>query len=268
MDNWHATAFNQAPDSANQIHGDEIAQQYGFEGGLVPGVTISAYLCHPGVVAWGEEFLSRGRAHVKVGKPLYDNEPFDVIVDSASDEAYDAKLIRAGGIVSAEARIELTTALPEPPTRRGDPVESKDHVPPESSVETFARLKQDGCVAFHYKWSPRHNMSTYLGDPAQMPAIHRFENGDGLANMAFLLGCSNWVLASNAHMNPWVHLETTSQNFKPVTSETLLVAEMAVVDTFKRKGHEFVDVIVNLFDESDSCVCQIELRAIYRLRGL
>ena len=44
MSTWSATALNTAPDSENRIHSDELAKEYGFEGGLVPGVTISAYL--------------------------------------------------------------------------------------------------------------------------------------------------------------------------------------------------------------------------------
>ena len=30
---WEGIAFNTAPDSENKIHGDDLAQQYGFEGG-------------------------------------------------------------------------------------------------------------------------------------------------------------------------------------------------------------------------------------------
>jgi len=48
MSTWSATALNTAPDSENRIHGDEIAKEHGFEGGLVPGVTISAYLVKEG----------------------------------------------------------------------------------------------------------------------------------------------------------------------------------------------------------------------------
>ena len=46
MNTWSATALNTAPDSENRIHSDELAQEYGFEGGLVPGFTISDYLVH------------------------------------------------------------------------------------------------------------------------------------------------------------------------------------------------------------------------------
>ncbi|MFT7133045.1 MAG: hypothetical protein ACI81O_001757, partial [Cyclobacteriaceae bacterium] len=66
MQNWQATAFNQVPHSVNEIHGDKIAKAYGFKGGLVPGVTVSAYLCHPAVESWGEECL-----HESVGAHGY-----------------------------------------------------------------------------------------------------------------------------------------------------------------------------------------------------
>jgi len=43
---------------------------------------------------------------------------------------------------------------------------------------------------------------------------------------------------------------------------------MQVNSVFEKKGHEFVDVEVNLFDEEDkNCVMTINLIAIYKLRG-
>jgi hypothetical protein len=76
-------------------------------------------------------------------------------------------------------------------------------------------------------------------------------------------------LAANADMNPWVHMETKSQNYAPIPLGTKVVGEMEVKDLFEKKGHEFVDVLVNIFDfESNRCYSSIELRAIYKLRGL
>ncbi len=67
IEGWRGEAFNQDPGSSNEIHGDELAQRYGFEGGLVPGVTISAYLTHPAVEAWGMDVLAGGFAHLRAG---------------------------------------------------------------------------------------------------------------------------------------------------------------------------------------------------------
>jgi hypothetical protein len=265
---WQGVAFNQAPDSANQIHGDEVARQYGFRGGLVPGVTISAYLIHPAVEAWGLDFLNRGAAHVRVISPLYDGEPFSVSVLEQNDASYEAEIAQPGGKISANAQVTLPELAPTAPGRRGDPIGERDFEPPRASFEVFEALRNDGCLAFRYRWNSRHNMHTYVRDDSLVPELHRLD-GQGFANMGFLLGCSNWVLASNAHMNPWVHLETRSQNYRAVPLDSSIIAEMTVRDFYEKKGHEFVDVDVHLFDEKDdACLSTISLRAIYRLRGL
>ena len=89
----------------------------------------------------------------------------------------------------------------------------------------------------------------------------------GYAHLCFLLGCSNWILAGNAFMNPWVHLQTKSQNYRPVAMNTSLIAEMSVQDFYEKKGHEFIDVNVNLFvDKSLLCCMSINLIAIFKLR--
>ena len=120
MRNWSATAFNTAPDSENKIHGDELAKEYGFEGGLVPGVTISAYLIHPVIELWGEEWLEKGFANCRITSPLYDNENFEVILDTIKDNHINTSLIRSNGVLSANAEVSITRELPEPPLLRKD----------------------------------------------------------------------------------------------------------------------------------------------------
>ena len=265
---WSNVAFNQAPDSENEIHGDELARQFGFRGGLVPGVTISAYLLHPAVEAWGMDFLDRGAAHVRVGLPLYDEEPFEVEILDQGGEHYMAEIRGPDGKVSATAEVTLPMVAPVPPVRRGDPIGSRGFEPPAASAETFESLRRTGCHAFRYRWTEEHNMRAYVRDQRATPGLHRVDGG-GYANMGFLLGASNWVLAANAYMNPWVHLETRSQNYRAVPLGTSIITEVAIVDFFEKKGHEFVDADVALYDEADdACLATISLRAIYRLRGL
>ncbi len=266
IENWSATAFNQDPGSDNQIHGDELAQKYGFEGGLVPGVTISAYLTHPAVAHWGEDFLQRGHAHVKVGSPLYDGEAFRVVIDEQSGSAYRARLLRGADVVSAEASVGVTATPPGPPERRGDALAERDYTPPRSSSAVWQQLREDGCKAYLYHWGGAHKMASYLRDPAAMPGLLRGDNA--CANMSFILGLSNFIAAGNAHMNPWVHLETRSQNYRAIAPGTDIIAEMAVLDLFEKKGHGFFDAEVNLFDAADDqCLTTIWLRAIHHLAG-
>jgi len=263
---WSAEAFNQEPNSSNEIHGDALAQAYGFEGGLVPGVTISAYLTHPAVEAWGVDFLARGYTHVRVVSPLYDGETFRVRIDGQAATGYTASLLRPDGTVCAHAEVRLEGEPPVPPPRRGDPLAPEGWIAPRASREHFETLRATGCRALRHRWQTDCTMGTYLRDRARMPALLRGEHA--CANMSYLLGMSNWIADGNAHMNPWVHLETHSQNYAPVPAGTPVIAEMTIADLFERKGHEFFDADVNLFDErDDNCLATIKLRAIYHLRG-
>ena len=270
IEGWSAEAFNQVPDSQNEIHGDRVSKLYGFEGGLVPGVTVSAYLLHPGVVAWGRDFLDRGRSHVRVISPLYDGERFEVSVADVVADSYRAELRRPGDVLCATAEVSLPDAPPPAPLRRGDPVEEETWQGPAATREHWAELQANGCRALRFRWDHTHRMARYLR--AEVEGIPELLTGEApFANTAYVLGVSNWVLAANGYMNPWVHLETTAQHFRAIATGTTLVAEMAVADFFERKGHQFVDVTVTLFDEAEAdnaALASIDLRAIYRLRGM
>ena len=266
MNKWSGVALNTAPDSQNQIHGDELAKEYGFEGGLVPGVTISAYLVHPMIDKWGLDWLERGYSNCQITSPLYDNEKFTVESDFMNDFRANSTLIRDSGVVSANAEVSINQDKLTLPKLRGDRLVSESHVPPEATKEVWEKLKIDGCLAHKYHWGGPDSL-IYLREEELLPPILQPKE-HGFSNLCFLLGCSNWILSGNAYMNPWVHLQTISQNYRPVSYDTELIAEMEINKIYEKKGHEFIDVFVNLFDESDEvCVMTINLIAIYKLRG-
>ncbi len=261
---FEGTSFNQVPDSENEIHSDEVAQQHGFEGALVPGVTVSAYLLHPAVEAWGVEWLRHGRASVVVKKPLYDRRKFRVEVRERGETAYEAELVDETGTQCATARVDIPLSRPEPPQRRGDaPAEGKS-VP--ATTEGLLELKKRGVGAVKIPWGAGSPMETYTRDPGNMPKLLRIDEG-GYANSSFLLGTTNWILAANVKLGPWLHLQTDSQHFAEVPKGSDLYVEAAIVDLFKKKGHEFVDAMVAAFLPNGSPVMSTRLRAIYKLRG-
>ena len=53
-------AVNTAADSENKIHDDAVAAEYGFRGGLVPGVTVYGYLASAALEHFGEKWLESG----------------------------------------------------------------------------------------------------------------------------------------------------------------------------------------------------------------
>src|SRR5215469_9044616 len=68
------SAYNTAKQSENKMHDDTVARQFGFSGGLVPGVDVMAYMMHLPVAKWGRAFLERGLIEARLVKPVYDGE--------------------------------------------------------------------------------------------------------------------------------------------------------------------------------------------------
>jgi hypothetical protein len=265
---WSDLAFNQVPDSDNRIHSDEIAQAYGFVGALVPGVTVSSYLLHPAVEAWGMEWLQRGWAHVKILSPLYDRNRFDVIT-SATEKSYTAELF-SQQTLCAIAEVKLPDAATSCPEYKGDELISSEYDAPAANRQSMENLKIFGCPAMEFLWDEDCQMAAYVRDQSAMPALLRTDHGadsHGYANPAYLLGVANRHFAAVARMSPWVHLETRSRNFQALPLNTELISEMRIVDLFNKKGHEFADCTFNLFrKDTQEALCSIEQRAIYQMR--
>ena len=265
-DVWSAKALNTAPNSENQIHGDDMAKEFGFKGGLVPGVTVSAYLLHPIIEKWGLDWLEKGWAKCKITSPLYDKENFSVYLNEISENKILSNLKNSNQVVTANAEASLLKDIPEAPKIQNDKIAIENFQGPRASKNVWMKLKKDGCMAFEYFWGGKDPL-IYLRNQNNLPDLLN-PSKKGLSNLSFLLGCSNWALASSAYMNPWIHLQTTSQNYQALSFNSSVIAEIQVNEVFEKKGHEFVDVDVNLFKQEDkSCIMTINLLSIYKVRG-
>ena len=71
---WSIVAQNLPEHARNPIHTDAGAQAAGFPRALVAGVTTYAYMTHPLVVAWGEDWLARGGGEVRFRRPVFDQD--------------------------------------------------------------------------------------------------------------------------------------------------------------------------------------------------
>ena len=71
---YRLLAYNSARQSENKMHDDSVARQFGFLGGLVPGVDVYAYMAHPAVGCWRRAFLERGTLEARFVRPVYDGE--------------------------------------------------------------------------------------------------------------------------------------------------------------------------------------------------
>ncbi|HWP65094.1 MAG TPA: hypothetical protein VNO26_04165 [Candidatus Limnocylindria bacterium] len=262
---WSGIAYNQATASDNRIHSDEVARRYGFRGGLVPGVTVYAYLVQPAVEAWGLDFLAHGAATIRLDRPLYDRGAFTVDVHPEGDAAYRGEVRDHAETVCGSGRVSLAAEATAPPVRRGDPPAPRAEARPEASREALERLRETGMGALELEWRASGELDRTSRELDVMPDLIRPDRG-GWANPAFTLGCANWVLAANVRLGPWIHVQSEVRHFAAVPRDARLVVEARIADLFARGGHEFVDLDVALFLRPDRPALAARHRAIYRLR--
>jgi hypothetical protein len=259
-------AHNQATESQNRIHADDVARRYGFRGGLVPGVTVYAYLVQPAVVAWGEDFFKRGAARIVLRKPLYEGARFRVELGQGEAPGYAGRVVDEAGTVCAEGGVTLTDAAPPPLARRGDPPAPEPAQRRDATRAALEALRERGLGSIRLPWRGEGEMGRTHRTFDEMPDLIRPDRR-GLANPAFLLGLANWVLSSNVRLGPWIHAQSEVRHVAAAPLGCELVTEATVTDLFERGGHEFVDLDVAVFDAAeDRPVLHASHRAIYRLR--
>jgi len=149
-----------------------------------------------------------------------------------------------------------------------DPISGSSHLRTSvaKGLEVMEGLRERGLHALRVRWNDAAEITGYVRDLSGMPKLLRSDGG-GYANTAFVLGLTNWALAGNVKLEAWLHLQTTSQNHRPIPRDSELVVESAIADLFEKKGHEFVDLdVVAYLIETREPAMSARLRAIYRLR--
>ncbi len=96
MEVTRVIARNTAPDSENRMHDDHTAAEYGFRGGLVPGVAVYGYMA----TQLGREFLESGGMSLRLLQPFYDGDEVQVVRDGQVIEARsNAGAVHATGLL-------------------------------------------------------------------------------------------------------------------------------------------------------------------------
>ena len=255
MKPYAVVACNTATASANKIHDDAVARRFGFRGGLVPGVDVYAYLCHPPAAAWGRAWVEHGTMRARFHRPVYDGH--EVRITPHDDGRLE---LRDGdGELCAEATAALGEPLPPPdPGRWPDVAQALE--PPPASPEVLVPGTAFG-LAPHGFHADRHR--EYLSDVREPLDLYRDE---GIAHPGWLLRDANYVLSANVRLGPWIHVESVVQHHAAVTDGAEVTARAIVEDEWEHKGHRFVRLdVLHLADGRPAA--RTTHTAIYRPRG-
>jgi acyl dehydratase len=253
-------ATNLSHASENKIHDDEIAQKLGFSGGLVPGVEVYAYACHPAVRRWGRAWLERGLIECRFLKPVYDGR-LATVTAVAADGALDLR-------VESEAALCATGRASLPDAPAGSPSIDAYQVrmpPAERPPADEASLAEGTWLGIRSFQATAEAAAHYLRDVREADPLYADE---GLVHPGQLLRLANLVLRENVVLQPWIHTGSKVANFAAARIGDELTARARVAANYERKGHRLVDLDMILIANGRVVLAHVVHTAVYRLRQL
>jgi len=262
LPDYRVRAFNNAADSTNLIHSDEHARRYGFRGGLVPGVSVFAYMSRSLVEFLGRPWLEHGAADVLFRKPIYDGEDVRVSgsltgVRQDGTLAIECQVCNSKGEVCATGAARLPPEAPPPEPARDDFPAGRAGVGREISLDTLEIGEPLEPITAEFNWTS-HWEYCQKGIRDHHPLYRQ------TAHPGWLLTQANRLLAANYDLPPWIHAESAIQNYRAQDVEARVETRGRVADRFERKGHHFVVLDVALFTEA-GCLARIRHAAIFSI---
>jgi acyl dehydratase len=268
------TAFNNSLHSDNKIHDDAVARTYGFKGGLVPGVTVYAYMAAPLAAALGERWLSAGSATVALVQPLYEGEQ---AVASAEVTAVE----RRTGRVTLDAWVEkpngVRCAVGSATVPTGEPAPA---VVPDYVRDEYSPLPVPP-PALLLDAAPAGAVLAPLVVPTSKESAREYAQmvfdfnplfsegsswGPALLHPGWLLSECNTIFRRNFSFGPWIHTKSEIQYLGPALAGSTFEFHGRLLEVYEKRGHHYASVDVFCRDDAGNPVMQARHTAIFRIR--
>jgi acyl dehydratase len=254
---YRLVAYNSARQSENKMHDDTVARQFGFVGGLVPGVDVYAYMTHPAVARWQRSFLEGGVLEARFVKPVYDGEPTTVTAREA-DGGLDIEVTcRDELCATGHARL---AGLPAPPLAAFRAVPAVAHRPPADQ----ATLARDRWLGIRPLTVSAQFAAQYKDDVRETDPIYAAE---GLCHPGLLPRLFNWALVHNVVLGPWIHVGSRVEHFAAVRIGDQLSVRARILANDERKGHRFVELDGLVVADEQRPIARIAHTAIWQPRA-
>lgn len=253
------TAVNIASESENRIHADDEARQYGFRGGLVPGIGTFAYACEALRQYTSDSWLTEGFTTVRFSGPIYDGETITVTVESDQGEGRFVVTNQAGrtcavgrysdGPSSAyrgrKPQLKLQEPWPEPKQMLGS---------------TLVDLEQLGSVTETVTADAVNDFLTSLGiDPAPYLSANR-------APLSYVARLYVGLMRANfVRVGPSIHAGLDAQVLRPIEFGETVTLRSRVDNLYRRAGQNYWAYETGYFDADDKPALWTLQHAIYQV---
>jgi hypothetical protein len=265
---YRITAKGMGANPENRIHSDEVARSLGFAGGLVGGTTVYAYMTHPLVERFGEEWLARGTAELNLYKPAYSGDLLTIRSgEIPAGEEEGGVVVKAFNEQGAElARLESRSPRELPPPHHL----AETTAPQKPAGVEKPLVSWEGIVLeepfWALPWTPdeAENREWSEGVSDELP-LYQGGAGTPLHPGLVLQGANN-VFKEQFLLPAWIHVSSriTFRDVLRVGQEI----EVRAVPTakYEKKRHHFVDLYVTMLVEGKPAV-EVDHQAIFKVHA-
>ena len=232
---WSVKAQNLPEHARNPIHTDAGAQAAGFPRALVAGVTTYAYMTHPLIVAWGEDWLARGGGEIRFRRPVFDHD-----------------VLRCVPVADGEAvEVQAITSEPEQPRAIFRAVRDGGAVAPLREGEVLPSKEFQLIDTFSCDYGLR------AGDDLSFFADR------GLVHPAVWPALANDIVYNFVARGSWVHMRSIIRHHATAAVGATAELRSVVVKRFESHGERAVLDVHIVVD--DQVVASLEHEAIVAL---
>ncbi len=260
-------AQNGAAHSENKIHDDTVARQYGFSGGLVPGVTVHAYMTRPLVTAFGRDWVERGTISTRFNKPFYEGGLViaRAFVTAVSEKGIEAELqaLNEHEDICAVGTASLPAEAREAPPPGEFPEASLPAMRPPATASILGEMNVMGSLT--QTWDPDQNEAFLDEIEDDLPL---WRGPEAVLHPGYLIRFANTILVRNVELGPWIHVSSDVTHFRAIPTGVGFTTRGRVLETFERKGHKFAVLDVLVATDSGEPAMRARHTAIYEVRKL
>jgi acyl dehydratase len=230
-------AQNLPEHAGNLIHTDEGARAAGFERALVAGVTTYAYLTHPIVDAWGEDWVAGGGGEVRFRRPVFDQDTVECRPRPDGDAVLVEALTGTGDDPRATLRAVRSAAAPT-------------QLPTERLPTITAELT--GEFGFDYGLRAGEHLDLYVDRRIVHPAVWS--------------AMGNLVMRTFLVRGPWIHTRSLVRHHAVAHDGDVADLSSGVVRRFTHRHGESAVIEVRI-EVRGRLVASLEHEAIVSLAG-
>lgn len=257
---WRLTARNLPAHAGNPIHTDAGAQAAGYPSALVAGVTVHAWLTHPAVVAWGDDWRRHGGGSVRFRRPVFDREEVTCVAAPDDDEPGALRIEALTPTGYEEARAVLMARPPDASLAAPASlpvVPRHDKFPADAAVLSAVEMLGSIDCVLEGAWGAGYAAES--GDDLDAYADGR------TVHPGVFLEAAHLALTRNIGLPAWIHTSSTYRHHDALLAVgTTVSVRSRIVEATVVKGRDEIRLDVQLVVD-DRVAVSIDHRAIIRL---